>query len=166
MALSSLTKDEINESCREIVNDPVREDYSRDKAAVERVVASLHDDGSRFGGWVIEGWANFRSQARKDPPLVNWTTGKRLQLRRRHQVRLTRHAAHQQLAEDRGEVAAGDNTYVSGDGRSLQGDVGDFHDASNRVDTYGTVFDIAIGLCQRAMQEGKRPIDRTGAGET
>lgn len=166
MALTSTTKDAINEACREIVGDAVPEDYSRDKAAVERVVASLHDDGTRFGGWVILGWADFPSAARKDPPLADWATGGRIHLRRRYEIRETRPPAKQAFHEAREEVAIGDNTYTHGYGEQIQGDVGDKHNSRSPADTYETVLELATGLASKCAAKGKRPIDRTGQGET
>ena len=165
MALSIPLKTELNESCREIVNDTVRKDYSRNKAAVERVVASLHDDGSRFGGWVIMGWVDFEAAAHQGPPLADWTTGQRIHLRRDYEIREARPPAKQAFHEVRGEVAAGDNTYTRPFREELQGDVGDKY-RSRIPDTYGTVFELAIGLAARCAAKGKRPIDRTGRGET
>lgn len=140
------------------MKDAVREDYSRNQAAVERVVASLHDDGSRFGGWVIEGWTDVRSQFRGDSPLATWTDGSRLRLRRAFRVRKTRHAMHQQLVEDRGEVIVGNNTYVHEFSESYSGDIGGKHDS--RVDTYSSIFEVAIGLAALVTAAGRRPTDR------
>lgn len=154
-------KDRLNELVDEkLFSRSATKDYVRSTSDIEEALARILSTK----GFTIRAW-NGRDER------VAWTDAAvtTIKLHRRYEVSRTRSANHQEAAEQKGQVAVGDNTYLSRVGRGFIGYMGleQFHDPAKKVRGVKQIgpfidepFELICQLLLDAQREDDRPVDR------